>query len=131
MAWEEKGITVSGPADENLKEDQYKIVVLDPTSLKVRRPAAATDVPFGVLQNAPDINEGAVVAPIGCGGISKVVLGATLGAGTIIGMEYNDAADAGKAVAAVATQYPVGTLLEGGDEDELGTVLLTPLTVKA
>jgi len=46
-------------------------------------------------------------------------------------MEYNDAADAGKAQAAVATQYPVGILLEGGDEDDLGSALLTPLTVKA
>ena len=131
MAWEEVGVVVSGPADEDLREDQFKIVVLDSTSLKIRRPNAATDIPFAVLQNAPDINEEAVVAPIGCGGISKVVLGTTLAAGVIVGMEYNDAADAGKAIAAVATQYPAGILLSGGDEDELGTILLTPLTVKA
>ena len=130
MAWEKPGIVVSAPADEDLREDQYKIVVVDSTSLKIRRPDAATDIPFGVLQNAPDIGEEANVAPLGCGGISKVVLGATLPAGTIIGIEYNDAIDAGKAVAAVATQYPAGTLLAGGDEDQLLPVLLTPLTVK-
>lgn len=130
MAWEKLGIVISPPADEDLRQDRYKIVVLDATSLKVRRPNAATDIPFGILQNAPNVDEEADVAPIGCGGISKVVLGATLGAGAIIGIEYNDAADAGKAVAAVATQYPVGPLLLGGDEDNLGTVLLTPLTVK-
>lgn len=131
MAWEEPGVVVSQPADEDLRQDQFKIVVLDATSLKVRRPNASTDIPFGILQNKPDIDEGAAVAPIGCGGISKVVLGATIGAGIIIGMEYNDAVDAGKAIAAVATQYPVGVLLLGGDEDDLGTILLTPLTVKA
>jgi hypothetical protein len=131
MAWEEVGVVISQPADEDLRQDGNKIVVLDATSLKVRRPNAATDIPLGILQNAPNTDQEAVVAPIGCGGISKVVLGATIGAGAIIGMEYNNAADAGKAIAAVATQYPVGILLLGGDEDELGTALLTPLTVKA
>lgn len=131
MAWEMTGHRVSGPADEDLRLDQFKVIVLDPTSLKMRRPNAATDIPFGILQNAPDVDEEAVVAPIGCGGISKIVLGATIAAQVIIGMEYNDAIDAGKAVAAVATQYPVGILLDGGDEDDLVPVLLTPLTVKA
>ena len=58
-------------------------------------------------------------------------LGATLGIGAIAAMEYVSASDAGKAQAAVITQYPVGVLLEGGAEDELGSALLTPLTVKA
>ncbi|MBV6343460.1 hypothetical protein, partial [Candidatus Magnetobacterium casense] len=115
-----------------LSNDQYKIVVLDATSGKVRRPNAATDIPLGVLQNAPDAaNLAAVVRPIGCGGITKIQLGATLAIGVIAGMEYVDAADAGKAIAAVATMYPVGVLLAGGAEDELATMLLAPLTVKA
>ncbi len=132
MAWENKGIDISEPADEDLSNDQYRIVVLDATSGKIRRPNAATDIPLGVLQNAPDAaDKPAVVRPIGCGGISKVQLGATLAIGAIIGCEYVSATDAGKAIAAVATMYPVGVLLEGGAEDELGTALLTPLTVKA
>jgi len=132
MATENKVLDISLPADEDLSNDQYRIVVLDATSGKVRRPNAATDIPFGVLQNAPDAaDKAAVVRPIGCGGISKIQLGATLAIGAIIAMEYVDAEDAGKAQAAVATQYPVGVLLEGGAEDELGSVLLTPLTVKA
>jgi hypothetical protein len=130
MAWENLGTVISLPADEDLRLDQYKIVVLDAASLKVRRPNAATDIPFGILQNAPNINEEAMVAPIGCGGISKIALGGTIGTGEIIGMEYNDAVDAGKAIIAVATQFPVGVLLLGGDKDDLGTILLTPLTVK-
>ena len=131
MAWEKLGIVISSLGDEDLRQDQYRIVVLDATSLKVRRPNAATDIPFGILQNAPNTDEEAVVAPIGCGGISKVVLGATIAAGVVVGMEYSDAVDAGKAVAAVATQYPVGVLLLGGDEDDFGTALLTPVTVKS
>lgn len=131
MATENRGLDISLQADEDLSNDQYRIVVLDATSEKVRRPNAATDIPLGVLQNAPLANEAAVVRPIGCGGISKVQLGATIGVGTIIGCEYVSAADAGKAIAAVATMYPVGVLLSGGVEDDIGSALLSPMTVKA
>lgn len=130
MSTENKILDVTFEADEDLSADQYRIVVLDATSLKVRRPNAATDIPCGVLQNAPLAGEAAVVRLIG-GGISKIQLGATVAAGVIIGCEYVSAADAGKGIAAVTTMYPVGTLLLGGVEDDLGTVLLTPLTVKA
>ena len=131
MAWENRVLTITLPADEDLSADQYRLVVLDATSGKVRRPNAATDIPLGVLQNAPSAaDKPAVVVPLG-GGISKVQLGATLAIGAIVQCQYVDAADAGKAIAAVATGYPAGVLLEGGAEDELGTVLLTPLTVKA
>lgn len=131
MAIENRVIDISFAADEDLSSDQYRIVVLDATSGKVRRPNAATDIPLGVLQNAPVADEAAVVRPIGCGGISKVQLGATLAINAIVGGEYVSATDAGKAIAAVATMYPVGQLLAGGAEDELGSLLLTPLTVKA
>ena len=53
MATENKVIDLSFEADEDLSSDQYRIVVLDATSKKVRRPNAATDIPLGVLQNAP------------------------------------------------------------------------------
>jgi hypothetical protein len=124
---------MSWPADEDLSGDQYHIVVLDATSGKVRRPDAATDIPLGILQNAPKAGEAAVVAPIGCGGISKVVTGAAaLGIGAIVGMEYIGETDAGKAIAAVATMYPVGVVVEASAaEDDLASVLLCPLTVKA
>lgn len=133
MATENKVLDLTYPADEDLSSDAYRIVVLDATSGKVRRPNAATDIPFGVLQEPVPaaVDQAAVVRPIGCGGVTKVILGATLAIGVIAGMEYVSASDAGKAIAAVATMYPVGVLLEGGAEDDLGTMLLTPLTVKA
>lgn len=120
---------LSFPADEDLTADQWTIVVLDATSGKVRRPNAATDIPLGFLQNAPKADEEAVVALLGP--VTKVVLGATLTRGVIIGMEYVGAADAGKAIAAVATMYPVGILLEGGAEDELVSAMICSVTVKA
>ena len=131
MATENKVIDLSFEADEDLSSDQYRIVVLDATSKKVRRPNAATDIPLGVLQNAPASGKAAAVRPVGCGGVSKVVLGATLTAGVIAALEYVDAADAGKAKAVAATQYPVGLLLEGGDEDDLGSILLASMTAHA
>jgi hypothetical protein len=130
MTFENIDLIMSWAADEDLTLDQFKIVVLDATSGKVRRPNAATDIPLGVLQNAPKADEEAVVALVGGGSVCKVVLGATIGIGIIVGMEYNDAADAGKAIAAVSTQYPVGVLLAGGVEDDLGALLLSSLTVK-
>jgi len=131
MAWENKVMDLTFEAGEALTSDQYRIVILDATTGKVRRPDAITDIPLGVLQNAPASGEAAVVRPIGCGGVSKVVLAGTLTTGTIIACEYVGAADAGKAQAAASTQYPVGVLLSGGDEDELASALLAPLTVKA
>lgn len=132
MATENKVLDLTFPADEDLSNDQYRIVVLDSSSGKVRRPNAATDIPLGVLQNAPSAaDQPAVVRPIGCGGVTKVQLGASIGIGTIVQMEYVSATDAGKGIAAVATGYPVGVLLLGGAEDELGSMLLSPLTVKA
>jgi len=132
MAWEEKVCDITLKAYEDLSSDQYRIVVQDTTNGKIRRPNAITDVPLGILQNAPDAeDQPAVVRLIGCGGVSKVVLGATLAYGAIIACEYQSASDAGKAQAAVSTQYPVGLLLLGGDEDDLGSALMTSITVVA
>ena len=128
MAVENKILDLTYAAAESLASDQYRIVVLDATLGTVRRPNAATDIPFGILQNAPASGEAAVVRVLG---VSKVVLGATLARGSIIGCEYVGAADAGKAQAAVATQYPVGILLDGGVEDDLCTCLMGNIIVKA
>lgn len=120
MATENKILDISWAAAEDLSDDQYRLVVLT-TSKTVRRPDAITDIATGVLQNAPESGEAAVVRVIG---VSKIVLAATLAINAIIAPEYQSATDAGKAQAAVATQYARGILLEGGDEDDLGSVLL-------
>jgi len=123
-------LAVSKEAAEDLSNDRYRFVVID-TDGKVRRPDNATEQPFGVLQNAPVTGQPASILPIGCGGTSLVVLGATLDEGVQVAMEYVSASDAGKAKAAASSAYQVGPLLQGGAEDELGEVLLASMTVKA
>src|SRR3989337_1275895 len=123
MAWEDRVLDVTFPADEDLSNDQYRIMVLTANGT-VRRPDAATDIPIGVLQNAPAAaGLPAVVRPAGCGGISKIQLGATLAAGVTVACEYVSASDAGKGIAPIATTYPLGVLLQGGAEDEIGPLL--------
>ncbi|MFA5719058.1 MAG: hypothetical protein WC952_15220 [Desulfobulbaceae bacterium] len=121
MATENRVLDVSFPAAEDLSNDQYRIVVLDTGA--VRRPNAATDIPLGVLQNAPESGEAAVVRLIG---ISKIQLGETVAENEWIKLEYIDAADAGKGLDAdVALDLAIGRCLAGGDEDELGEILLS------
>lgn len=128
MAWELRGIDVDFPAEESLADDQYTYVVLTATGT-VQRPDAATDIPVGVLQNAPAAGAAATVRLLGSGA-SKITLGATIATGALVQAEYVGATDAGKAIAAATTGYPAGQLLQGGAEDDLGVVLLVPMTVK-
>jgi hypothetical protein len=124
MATENRVLDVSYPAAEDLSNDQYRIVVLDATARTVRRPDGATEVGLGVLQNAPDAaGREAVVRLIG---ISKIQFGETVAVNEWIKLEYNDAADAGKGLDAdVALDLAIGRCLLGGDEDELGEILLS------
>jgi hypothetical protein len=121
MATENKILDLSYEAAEDLSSDRYRIVVLD--TGKVRRPNAAGDVPFGVLQNAPESGEAASVRVMG---VSKVVFGETVVENEWIKLEYVDAADAGKGMDAdVEGDLALGRCLVGGAEDELGEILLT------
>lgn len=108
----------------DLTGHQYRFVKLDSNGDVVAM-AAITDIPFGVLQNAPNVGEPASVIPIGGGG-SKVALGATLAPGA----RFSSGAT-GLAVAAAATSYPCGVLTEGGASGDNGAAILTPLTVMA
>lgn len=121
MATENKILDVSYPAGEDLSNDQYRIVIL--SSDTILRPNAATDVPFGILQNAPANGDAASIRLIG---ISKIVFGETVAENEWIKLEYNDAADAGKGLDAdVALDLAIGRCLLGGDEDDLGEILLS------
>ncbi len=127
MAWEKLGTLISFKADLDLRPYQFHGVVR--TATGVALPGAATDIPLGVLQNAPNIGEEALIAPIGCGGITKMVAGATPPAvNELVGVEFVGAADAGKGNKAVTTQFPMGLCVDPtGAEDALMTVLLTPI----
>lgn len=121
MVTENKILDVSYEAAEDLSSDQYRIVVL--SSGKVQRPDATTDIPLGILQNAPTAGKAAVVRLIG---VSKIVFGETVAENEWIKLEYIGAADAGKGLDAdVALDLAIGRCLVGGDEDELGEILLS------
>lgn len=97
-------VTLVAAAD--LSALQYTFVKLN-TSGQAAACSGATDIPIGVLQNAPTAGQEAEVLVVGG---TKIVAGAALNEGQQIGTS-----SAGKAVALVAgtdtTKYVVGTLL--------------------
>jgi hypothetical protein len=120
MAFEIKILDITFPAKEDLSLDQYKYMVLD--GGEVRRPDSETETLIGILQNAPGINEAAVVR---VEGISKLQMNALLASG-FVKAEYNSASDAGKGkTASAALAYARSLIIEGSlAEDDLATVLL-------
>jgi hypothetical protein len=99
-------VKVTLVAGADLSAKQYTFVKLDSSGQAVAA-AAATDIPVGVLQNAPTSGQEAEVLIVGG---TKIVAGAAISEGAQIGT-----GSTGKAVALVAgtdtTKYVVGTLL--------------------
>lgn len=121
MATENGILDLSYKAAEDLSNDQYRIVVID--SGKVRRPNSGTEAGLGVLQNAPESGEAASVRLIG---VSKIVLGETVAENEWIKLQYVGTEDAGKGLDAdMALDLAIGRCLLGGDEDDLGEILLS------
>jgi hypothetical protein len=89
----------------------------------VRRPDNETEGLIGILQNAPGINEAAVVRIIG---VSKLQMNDAVAVNAFVKAEYVAAADAGKGkTAAGALAYARALVLEAsGAEDDLASVLL-------
>ena len=126
MAKDNKNFEVSFPAGADLSALQFRVIKLD-SSKEIVIVTAITDIPFGILQNKPDAQgKPAAIVPIGSGGISKIVLGATLATGVLVGTST-----AGKAVADATTNFNLGILIDSGVLDDIGSVLLTSLTAKA
>lgn len=121
MATENKILDVSVAAAEDLSSDQYTFVVL--TSSGVRRPDSETETLYGILQNAPESGDAAVVRLIG---ISKLAVNAALSVGDFVKAEYVGASDAGKGKSASgALAYARAMVLEASSaEDDMATVLL-------
>jgi len=123
MAYEIPILDVTYEAAEDLSNDQYKFVVLDSTSKKVRRPNSATEIAEGILQNNPESGEEALVRKAG---ISKLVVNAAVAVGDLLSPEYVSAADAGKGQDASANfGYARARVIDpAGAEDDLATVEL-------
>ena len=122
MATENRLLDLTFPAAEDLSNDQYRFVVLT-SSGTVRRPDSASEVAIGVLQNAPQSGEAAVVRVIG---VSKIQTNGAIGIGTFVGPEYVSATDAGKAQDnALSLAYARAVMVEASAaEDDLGSCLL-------
>jgi hypothetical protein len=99
-------VKVTLVAGADLSTKQYTFVKINSSGEAVAA-AAATDIPVGVLQNAPTSGQEAEVLIVGG---TKLVAGAAIADGAQIGTT-----SAGKAAALVAgtdtTKYVVGTLL--------------------
>jgi hypothetical protein len=118
------GTPISLIAGADLSALQWMFVKLNSSGQAIAM-AAITDIPFGVLQNAPASGEVASIIPVSCG-LSRVALGATLTPGALISSSAT-----GLAVAAVASAYTAGQLIEGGANGEIGVAVLAPQLPKA
>lgn len=123
MAYGIKVLDVSYEAAEDLSSDQFKFVVLDGTTKKVRRPDSAAEYAEGILQNDPAAGEEALVRKIG---VSKLAVNGAVSVGDFLKPEYVGAADAGKGEKAGTNfKYARAKVLEAaGAEDDLASVEL-------
>lgn len=127
MAYEDGGIDRTFLAAEDLSGQQYRFVVMA-SDTTVQMPNAATDFPIGVLQNAPESGEEAVVRLLG---VSKLVMNDAVAVGAKLKMEYVSTTDNGKGDAA-DTDYDISRaicIIASGAENDVGTVLLCVDTI--
>tara|TARA_R110000822_G_scaffold283194_1_gene404729 strand:+ start:2008 stop:2400 length:393 start_codon:yes stop_codon:yes gene_type:complete len=113
MAYEISNYTlkISLEAGADLSAAQYKFVKI--SSGKAILCAAATDAPIGVLQNSPTSGQ---EASITVAGGTKLVAGAAIAAGVVIGTSSTGKADA-KVAGTDTTEYAVGTVILGSGAD--------------
>ncbi len=98
---------LSAPAGEALTDYQWHFVKYDSNGAFVKI-AAATDVPIGVLQNAPASGQLATVVAFGP---TKISADGTLAAGDLIGTSADGQADK-KIAGTDVTEYILGRVLE-------------------
>jgi hypothetical protein len=123
MAWTIPGFSFTRVAGADLSALQYYYVKLSTTNTVIVC-AAATDVPIGILQNAPTSGQDATIMVTG---ISKVNSNAALSIGDAIGTAADGQADA-KVAGTDTTEYAVGVVLEAsGGAGELATATVNCL----
>lgn len=112
-------VKVTLVAGADLSAQQYKFVKLNSSGQAVVI-AAATDLPIGILQNAPLALQEAEIL---ISGGSKLVFG---GAVTPLSTLGTSAAGAGVAIVTGTdtTKFALGQVLSGGASGEIGTVVV-------
>ena len=122
MAYEGKGFDITFTAGEDLSAMQYRFVHQADNGT-VDMLDSAAEFPVGILQNAPESGEMAVVR---VAGISKLVMNAAVAVGALLKAEYVGASDNGKGDAA-DTEGDIARafcIFAAGAEDDVGTVVL-------
>jgi hypothetical protein len=117
MAFEQRINPIAVPSSGDLSASQFCFVALDSSGRAVL-PSAGADA-VGVLQDKPkSLGDASEVQPLD-GSISKVLCGGTITAGAQVATDV-----AGKAVAAVSTNFILGNALEAGATGKIISVLL-------
>lgn len=117
-------VKVTLVAGGDLSSSQYRFVKLNSSGQAVIC-SSATDVPIGVVQNAPSSGQEAEVLIVGG---TKIVAGAAIGEGALVGTS-----NAGKAVALTpgtdTTKYVVGAFItESGADGDIVTAVINAAT---
>lgn len=127
MAYEASQIKFGNlTAAADLSAKQYHFVKLA-SATTVNVCTGITDVPIGILQNAPTSGQAAEIAIFG---ISKVVADGTLAAGNIIGTSADSQADA-ITRGSDATVTVMGIAIEAASAGETVTMFLNPSGCRA
>ena len=127
MAYESPAIdlgTLKAAAD--LSDKQYYFVKLA-SATTVNVCSAITDLPIGILQNAPTSGQSAVVAIFG---ISKASADGTITAGRWIGTSADSQA-AGITPGSDTTVYVMGQAIQAASAGETFTMFLNPSNCRA
>lgn len=122
MAIQFSGIDISFIAAEDLSSHQYRFVH-QASDTTVDMLDSGAEFPVGILQNAPESGEVAVVR---VSGLSKLVMNDAVAVGAAVKAEYVDATDNGKGDAA-DTEGDIERgrcIMASGAEDDVGAVLL-------
>lgn len=122
MALDGPGIDLSFVAAEDLSGQQYRFVH-QASDTTVDMLDSGTEFPVGILQNAPESGEVAVVR---VSGVSKLVMNDAVAVGALVKAEYVGATDNGKGDAA-DTEGDIARgvcIFATGAEDDVGTVVL-------
>lgn len=122
MAIQYRGDDITFTAAEDLSAMQYRFVH-QASDTTVDMLDSGAEFPVGILQNAPESGEEAVVR---ISGTSKLVMNAAVAVGVQVKAEYVGAADNGKGDAAdTEGDIARGVCIKAsGAEDDVGAVLL-------
>ena len=111
-------VKITRVAGADLSALQYTFVKLSTTDTVVTC-SAATDIPIGVLQNAPTSGQEAEVLIVGG---TKLVAGATVAIGDLLGV--TSAAKASVVTTTDTTKYVLGSAISGGASSDVITAVI-------